>query len=123
MSDIEASVEKYVATWAEPDPEIRRANLAELWAPNCVYSNAGTVYRGLEGIELAVTEAYDHFVPRGFGFRVARIDITQEAVRYQWEVFPVAGGEPTMIGTQVVVLDADGRMLRDHQFIDMAQAD
>ncbi|MYS81516.1 nuclear transport factor 2 family protein [Embleya scabrispora] len=123
MSEIEAIVEKYVATWAEPDAEIRRKNIAELWAENCVYSNTATVYRGRDGIEEAVTEAYENFVPKGFGFRVARVDATQEAVRYQWEVVPAAGGEPTMTGTQVVIFDADGRMVRDHQFIDKVQAD
>jgi nuclear transport factor 2 (NTF2) superfamily protein len=123
VSGIEEIVEKYVATWAEPDAEIRRKTIAELWAIDCVYSNTATVFRGREGIEEAVTEAYDHFVPQGFGFRVAKIDVTQEAVRYQWEVFPVAGGEATMKGTQVVIIDADGRMARDHQFIDMAPTD
>lgn len=122
MSDIEAKVEKYVATWAEPDPGVRGKTIAELWAEDGVYSNSATVYRGLEGIELAVTEAYDAFVPQGFTFRVAKIDTNHEAVRYQWEVIPPGGGEPTMKGTQFVIVGEDGRWLRDHQFIDLAPA-
>jgi uncharacterized protein (TIGR02246 family) len=123
VSDIEDLVKKYVGTWAEPDPEIRRKTIAELWAEDGTYSSASTVYRGREGIEEAITRTYDHFVPNGFTFRVAKIDTNHEAVRYQWEVLAPGGGEPVMKGTQIVIIGADGLMVRDHQFVDMRLSD
>lgn len=117
-----ALVEKYVATWSQPDPEIRRKNIADIWSEDAVYKNATTEYVGRAGIEVAVTEAYDMFVTKGYVIKVAAVDTNHEAVRYTWEMFPPGGTEPEAIGTQVVVLDTDGRMVRDHQFLDKAPA-
>jgi hypothetical protein len=122
MSDTEASVEKYVAAWANPDSAARRRVIADLWAEDGAYSSASTIYSGRDGIEEAVTNTYEGFVPRGFSFRVARIDTNHETVRYQWEVIPPGGGEPTLVGTQFVVVGADGRWVSDHQFIDRRTA-
>lgn len=120
MSDIEASVEKYVASWAEPDAELRRKTIAELWVTDAVYKNQIAEYLGLEGIEEAVTEAYDMFATKGYRFNVARVDINHDVVRYVWEMLPPDGDTPEAIGTQVVIVNADGRMVRDHQFVDKA---
>jgi hypothetical protein len=36
MSDIEATVEKYVASWEEPNAELRRQVISELWAEDAI---------------------------------------------------------------------------------------
>jgi hypothetical protein len=122
VSDIQANVERYVASWAEPDAEIRHKTLAELWAEDAVYKNPIAEFHGLQGIEDAVTEAYDTFATQGYTFRVAKVDSNHEAVRYTWEMTPAGGTEPEVIGTQVVTLDDRGRMQRDFQFVDKAPA-
>lgn len=122
MNDIAANVEKYVGTWSEPDAGKRREILAELWSPNAVYKNPIAEFRGLEGIEDAVTEAYEMFATQGYTFRVGKVDSNHEAVRYSWEMFPAGETEPQVIGTQVVTLDEQGRMERDFQFVDKAPA-
>jgi SnoaL-like domain len=122
MSDIEAMVEKYVASWSVPDEETRRGIIAEIWAPDAVYKNPIAEFNGLQGIEDAVTEAYDMFATQGYTFRVAKVDSNHEAVRYTWEMTPAGATEPEVIGTQVVTLDEQGRMQRDFQFVDKAPA-
>lgn len=122
MNAIASNVEKYVASWAEPDVELRRKTVAELWAPDAVYKNPIAEFRGLDGIEAAVTEAYEMFATQGYTFRVAKVDSNHEAVRYTWEMFPAGADVPEVIGTQVVTLDAEGRMQRDYQFVDKAPA-
>ncbi|WP_188316781.1 nuclear transport factor 2 family protein [Solihabitans fulvus] len=120
MSGAETIVQKYLPTWREPDPEVRAKAIAELWSTDAIYRNATTEYVGRLGIEHAVTEAYETFAVHGCTFRVDSVDTNHEAIRYRWEMLPPGGGEPTAIGTQVVVLDADGLMVRDHQFLDKA---
>jgi SnoaL-like domain len=122
MSDIQTTVESYIATWSEPDPEIRREAVAELWAEDAFYRNQFGEYHGRAGIERAVGEAYELFATRGFTFTVDRIDVNHDVVRWVWHVLPPGGGAPEAVGTQVVSLDADGRMVRDHQFVDRAPA-
>ncbi len=120
MSDVRTAVEKYIATWSEPDAGIRAKAIADLWAPQAHYRNQFGEYQGLAGIEQAVGEAYELFATRGFTFEVARVDVNHDVVRWVWHVLPPGGGEPEAIGTQVTELDADGLMVRDHQFVDRA---
>lgn len=121
MTTIEETVQKYVASWSEPDPAIRRATVAELWSPDALYKNATTEFPGRKGIEEAVQEVWDLFTSKGFTVQVGRVDANHEAVRYTWELFaPGATAEPVALGTQVVTLDAEGRMVRDYQFVDKA---
>lgn len=118
--NIEAMVERYVASWGQEDADIRRQVINELWSPDAVYSNATTEFRGLKGIEEAVTEAWDMFMSKGFTTKVGRVDTHHDAVRYTWELYAPDKSEPVALGTQVVTLDQHGRMLRDFQFVDKA---
>ena len=117
---VDKAVERYVASWGEPDPAVRRGVVAELWSPEAVYKNSTTEYFGLDGIETAVAEAYEMFMSKGYVTKVRAVDTNHEAVRYTWELTAPGGTEPIALGTQIVTLDADGRMVRDHQFLDKA---
>ncbi|HEY4828772.1 MAG TPA: nuclear transport factor 2 family protein [Solirubrobacteraceae bacterium] len=118
MSDINAVIEKFVASWNEPDAAARRGVIDDVWSTDGVYRNARTEYPGREGIAQAVTEAYNAFGANGFVFRLASVDTNHDAVRYRWEMVPAAGGEPNSIGTHVAMVGGDGRIVTDHQFID-----
>lgn len=83
-----------------------------------MYRNARAEFHGRAGIEEAVTAAYNAFGLNGFVFRLAGLDTNHDAVRYRWEMVPAAGGEPDSIGTHIAVVDSDGRLVSDHQFID-----
>ncbi|HUA71424.1 MAG TPA: nuclear transport factor 2 family protein [Solirubrobacteraceae bacterium] len=120
MTDIDSTIEKWVASWNEPDSAARRSVIDEIWAADGVYRNARTEFNGRSGIEDAVTQAYDAFSANGFVFRVAGVDANHDAVRYRWEMIPTAGGEPDSIGTHVAMVGMDGRFVSDHQFIDEA---
>jgi hypothetical protein len=120
VTEISQLIGRYVACWNEPDPAARRKVIDETWSPAGVYRNASTEYEGRDGIEQAVTEAYDAFSSNGFAFEVASIQINHDAIRYQWLMVPRAGDEPDSIGTHVAVVDGDGRLVSDYQFIDTA---
>lgn len=117
---IEAAVAKYVASWGEPDPAIRRQAILELWSPEAVYKNAIAEFRGYKGIEEAVAEAWEMFMSKGFTTKVSRVDTHHDAVRYTWELYAPGQEEPVALGTQLTILDGSGRMLHDFQFVDKA---
>jgi hypothetical protein len=67
-----------------------------------------------------VTRSYEDFVAPGeFSFRprdnAARLD---DVVKFNWEMVRTSDGEVAAVGLEVLVLDDDGRIRIDHQFIE-----
>jgi nuclear transport factor 2 (NTF2) superfamily protein len=120
MASIDEMIGSYVASWNESDPAKRDLTIEQTWSPDGIYRNATSEFEGYDGIARAVTAAHDAFVANGFVFTLANVDTNHDAVRYRWEMLPASGGEPDSIGTHVAVVDADGRLVSDHQFIDRA---
>ncbi len=58
-------VRRYVAVWSEPDAELRRSSIADLWTQDGVEFVEGTQFRGQDGLDARVTEAYKQFVESG----------------------------------------------------------
>jgi hypothetical protein len=55
-------------------------------------------------------------------FRVGpSVDAHHDLVRFTWELGP-AGGEAVVVGTDVAVLDGDGRIRQVHGFLDKVSA-
>jgi nuclear transport factor 2 (NTF2) superfamily protein len=120
MTSIDEMIRSYVTSWNESDPAKRHLTIEQTWSPDGVYRNATAEFAGHDGIARAVTAAHDAFVANGFVFTLANVDTNHDAVRYRWEMLPASGGEPDSIGTHVAVVDTDGRLVSDHQFIDKA---
>jgi nuclear transport factor 2 (NTF2) superfamily protein len=118
MSQPDALIERFVASWNDPDPATRRRVIDEICAPDCVYRNVRAEFSGRDGVAEAVTAAHEAYVDNGFVFRLVSLDTNHDAVRYRWEMVPAAGGEPDSIGTHIAMLGPDGRLTSDHQFID-----
>ncbi|MGH2963373.1 MAG: hypothetical protein ACRDL3_14465 [Solirubrobacterales bacterium] len=75
--------------------------------------------RGHDELEARVSRAYEQFVAAGeFSFRprdnAARLG---DVVTFNWEMVSTTGGEVAGVGLEFVVLDADGRIRSDYQFI------
>lgn len=130
-------VERYVAMWHEGDPDARGAAVRELWAqdgahvlqpPQEMMGEAARIgfinpvleARGHHALEARVTRAYEEFIASGeFRFR-PRDDAMQigEAIKFSWEMVPVAGGDAAAAGLEFLLLDAQGRIRCDYQFIE-----
>jgi hypothetical protein len=130
-------VRRYVAVWHEPDDELRRKAVHGLWAEDGAHvlappqemrqAAAGLGFpslvlqaRGHEELEVRVTRTYDEFVASGeFIFRSRdNADRLGDVVKFNWEMIPVGGGEVAGAGLEVLVLDKDGRITTDYQFIE-----
>lgn len=135
MGDPKELAGRYAALWMEPDAEERRGRIEELWAedgahllqpPQEMVDAAAALgfelvleARGHDALEFRVTSAYEEFVaPGGFVFK-ARDDAARlgDVVKFTWEMAPAGGGEPAGVGLEILVLDGEGRIRTDHQFI------
>src|ERR1700754_1242918 len=81
-TDVQTLVERHISLWNEPDPDVRRALVRELWAPDgeqilhppedmraagqaLGFGAPKLEIRGHEALDLRVTRAYEDFVAPG----------------------------------------------------------
>src|SRR5262249_34540252 len=125
-------VETYVNLWNEPDAQRRRAAVRELWAPGgrqvllppgamreqaeaLGFPAATLEVRGHAELDFRVERSYAEFIAPGqYAFRLRDAPVrVGDAVTFTWDMVPNAGG-----GREVLLLDVDGRIVVDYQFID-----
>lgn len=128
--------ERYSAVWNEPDPDARRRQIAALWSEDALVLLQPPLemiaaaddlavapslrVRGHAELDARVTRAYEQFVaPDGNVFR-ARPDAQRldDVVKFAWELVPAGGDEVLGSGMTVVMVDRDGRITHDYQFVD-----
>jgi hypothetical protein len=111
--------ERYVRLWQEPDSDERRKLIEELWAPDATQVYPTGEPRGHDALFDRVTRSYDLFIgPGEYRFRsVGDADGHHNLVRFNWEMTRVDTGEVADVGFELLVLDGDGRILSDYQFI------
>ena len=128
---------RYVAVWTEPDAELRRKAIQELWAKDGAhilqppqeirktaaglgFSSATLDARGHDELEVRVTRAYEEFVAPGqFTFKTRdNADRLHNVVKFTWDMVPAVGGEAAGSGLEILILDKEGRIETDYQFIE-----
>ena len=136
MSDAQELADRYVAVWNQPDPDTRRKAIQELWTEDGVHLleppeeivkraeeigvTATLEARGHEALVRRVTRAYDEFVAPGqFVFRRhGDVAALSNLVKLRWAMTPADGDEVLAVGIDLLLVDADGRIERDYQFIE-----
>jgi hypothetical protein len=135
--DAKELVDRYVALWMEANPSIRREIIRELWAPDgahvleppgeirdaakrLAFRAPALEARGHEALEARVTRAYEEFIAPGqFAFRSrGNASRLHDVVKFNWEMVPVGGGSAAAVGLEILVLDHEGRIRADYQFIE-----
>ena len=117
--DINELAARYVAVFNEPDAAPRQVAIAGLWVADARMCTAANEYVGLDAITKRVEASYGKFVAQGNVFRLlGPADAHHDGVRIRWEMVPASGGNAVSGGTQFLLLDSDGRVRSDHQFID-----
>jgi hypothetical protein len=128
--------DRYVALWNEPDSGRRRVLVEELWTedgsqilqpPEEMREIAARPGLGLaatleawghDELEARADTAYEQWVGSGTMTFRRRDDVERlgDVVKFHWEGVS-ADGEVTGVGLEFLVLNADGRIRRDYQFI------
>jgi hypothetical protein len=130
-------VERYVAMWNDRDRDARSAAVHELWAQDGAhilqppedmlgevqrigFVNPVLEARGYDALEARVARAHQEFVASGeFRFRPRdRAVQVGDVIKFGWEMVPAAGGSAAATGAEFLLLDTQGRIRCDYQFID-----
>lgn len=132
----EELADRYVAVWNEPDADVRRKAVGELWTADGVHLleppeevvkradeldiRATFQARGHAELVRRVARAYDEFVAPGqFEFRRdGAVAVVHDMLKLRWVMVPAGGGEPLGSGTDLLLLSPDGRITADYQFVD-----
>ena len=122
MNTITSFVDRYTALWNETDAEARSKRVRELWTKDGYYANAVEEFHGHEKIADAVLEAHDDFIAKGFAFTTHAYQGNHGAVRITWHMIPVGGSDVVAVGTEFILLNAEGLILTDYQFMDIDPA-
>jgi hypothetical protein len=112
-------VDRYVELWNEPDAQVRRRTIEELWAPGGANYTASKGWVGYDALEARVSSAYEAYVSGGkYLFRTHLPPVGHHGtVKVTFEMVSIPDGEVASIGIEFLVLDERGRISSDHQFI------
>lgn len=125
MTDFDDIARRYIDAWNETDPVARKEKVAALWAPGGTYTDPFADVAGHDGIDGFIGAAQRQLA--GLEFRLlGLVDAHHDQARFRWEAGPPEaldpGAEAPVVGFDVVVADADGRLERVYGFLDRAPA-
>lgn len=120
MQEIYGVVERYIECWNQADPGRRRSLIEDVWAADASYTDPLADVRGREAIDAVIAAAQQQFAGLAFSLG-GPVDANHNQARFTWHLGP-HGGEPLVIGFDVAVLDADGRISAVHGFLDKVPA-
>lgn len=120
MTDFQEIAERYIAIWNETDPSARRPAIDALWARDGRYVDPLVEVQGREEINTTVGAVQAQFPE--FDFRLAgTVDGHHDQCRFSWELGP-RGEEAPVVGSDVVLVDADGAITAVLGFLDRVPA-
>ena len=112
--------DRYLAAWNETDPVARRAAVEALFSATARYTDPLVDAEGRGAIEATIAAVQEQFP--GFVFRrVGTVDAHHQQLRFAWELGP-AGEEAPIAGSDVAVVDGDGRIANVFGFLDRVPA-
>jgi hypothetical protein len=121
MSDLTELVTSYLQIWNEPDADARKRAIDNVFADDASYTDPLVAVEGRDAIGAVVAGAREQFP--GLVFRlIQNVDAHHNIARFTWELVPEAGGEAIVIGFDVAVADASGKIRSVYGFIDKAPA-
>jgi hypothetical protein len=112
--------DRYVAMWNDPDAGQRQKTIAELFTHDGANCTPSFAVHGLDQLQARVTSAYDRYVGTGdHTFRLATAPSAHhDVMKITWEMVRVDTGDVAQLGLEFLVLDDEGRIRCDYQFLD-----
>ena len=112
-------VDRYLSMWNEPDPVRRRQLIEALWTPDCANFTKTMEVRGHDALEKRVRLSWEKWGrDAGCLFHLRHHDSHHGALRVTWEMVNAGDGKLRAVGTEILLLAADGRIREDYQFIE-----
>jgi hypothetical protein len=120
MINFDELAQRYIDTWNQTDPDVRRTAVAQLYTADASYTDPLAAAEGHDGSAAMIGAVQDRFP--GFTFRLAGpVDGHHNQARFGWELGP-AGAEAPIIGFDVAVIDDSGRIQTVLGFLDKVPA-
>jgi len=114
--NITDTVAQYLETWNETDPAARRTAIDQLWATDGVYTDPMATAAGRDQIDATIAAVQGQFP--GLAFTLAGpVDAHHDTARFTWSL-----GDELVIGFDVLVVDAAGRIRNVYGFLDKVPA-
>ncbi|MER5349023.1 nuclear transport factor 2 family protein [Kitasatospora sp. NPDC002551] len=114
-TDLRQLAARYLAAWNETDPAARRKLVDDAWAEDGSYTDPLAAVTGRAGVDALIGAAQAQFP--GLVFTLGPVDAHHDIARFTWNLGP-AGEEPLVIGFDVLVADAAGRIASVYGFLD-----
>ena len=90
VATMERVIDRYIAAWNEPDADVRRRAVAELWTEDGTYTDPLASVEGHEAIGAVIAGAREMFP--GHVFRpIGSVEAHHDIVRFGWELAGVGG--------------------------------
>jgi hypothetical protein len=114
------TIERYIASWNQTDPQARRSLIGELWAEDASYIDPLAEAHGRDQIDGVIAAVQTQFP--GLTFTLAGpVDTHHRQARFTWNLGP-AGQEPLVVGFDVATADETGRLTTVLGFLDKVPA-
>lgn len=116
MNDFDTLAHQYIELWNETDPDERARRVCSLWSEDGEYIDPLAAARGRDAIDATVSAVQQQFPGMKFSLR-GSVDAHHDQARFSWELGPV-GAPAVIVGSDVAVRDADGRLVLVLGFLD-----
>jgi hypothetical protein len=114
------TIERYIASWNQTDPQARRSLIGELWTEDASYIDPLAEAHGHDQIDEVIAGAQAQFPGLTFSL-VGPVDAHHRQARFSWGLGP-GGEEPLVVGFDVAVAAEDGRLASVLGFLDKVPA-
>ena len=116
--DTSAIVARYIAIWNETDADRRRALIAKTWSDDAHYADPVFAVVGPDGIDAMVGGFRQQFPGLTF-VHTGEIEHHHDRLRFTWDLLD-ASGQRQAAGTDVAVVNEEGRLRDVAGFFDLA---
>ncbi|WP_035799954.1 nuclear transport factor 2 family protein [Kitasatospora mediocidica] len=117
MTDLQQLADRYIALWNETDPATRRKLVDDIWAEDAGYTDPLVEVVGRDAFDTVIGAVQSQFPGLVFTLGSGGVDTHHNIARFTWDLGP-AGGEALVVGFDVLVATADGRIGAVHGFLD-----
>ena len=113
-------IERYIASWNQTDPQLRRKVVNEVWAQDATYIDPLAEAHGRDAIDATIAAVQAQFPGLTFTL-LDSVDTHHRQARFTWGLGP-DGAEPLVVGFDVAVADSEGRLTSVLGFLDKVPA-
>ncbi|WP_200306951.1 nuclear transport factor 2 family protein [Streptomyces adelaidensis] len=117
----ETAVARYFAAWNTGGEEALAEAVAAAWTADGGYTDPLADVRGHEEIAALITAARKQFPGLAFHL-ITAVDGHHDTARFGWELVDEASGSAPVAGSDVITLDAEGRIRSVYGFLDRMPA-